>query len=377
MAELKLAGLGLRSYGDVIFNTDGAFDIGKAGATRPRNIYFTNAIIGTTALATPSALSATQFTAFASTVSGATLMGYGTTGDVTLKNRAGTTVAYVGPNTTKFWMAGDAAVAGALTAGAASFTTGTFSGSVVLGGDAVAATREITLNTAAGQYRGINWKTAGVDRWTWRVGGDAESGANAGTNLALIAFTDVGGVVGLALAITRSTMAATFGGSVGIGGALADSYLLDVQGSGASANFIRARDNRAQATARGGFLSLSGYNNDAATAVTDFARIYGRKVNSTTADTKGKFELYTDSGAGLALAITVSETQAVTLAAGLTVGTGFGCNTKAAQTAYASGGALAAYGAGANGFDSGANASALHAMVVSIRAALVANGILS
>ena len=55
----------------------------------------------------------------------------------------------------------------------------------------------------------------------------------------------------------------------------------------------------------------------------------------------------------------------------------FGCNTKAAQGAYASGGALAAYGAGANGLDSGANMSALHALVVAIRAALVANGIMS
>jgi hypothetical protein len=68
----------------------------------------------------------------------------------------------------------------------------------------------------------------------------------------------------------------------------------------------------------------------------------------------------------------------VTLQAGAVTATaGFGCNTKAAQTAYASGGALAAYGTGAYGFDSGANASALHAMVVSIRAALVANGIMS
>lgn len=55
----------------------------------------------------------------------------------------------------------------------------------------------------------------------------------------------------------------------------------------------------------------------------------------------------------------------------------FGCNTKAAQTAYASGGALAAYGAGANGLDSGANMAALHALVVAMRAALVANGIMS
>lgn len=64
-------------------------------------------------------------------------------------------------------------------------------------------------------------------------------------------------------------------------------------------------------------------------------------------------------------------------AGGFTVVAGFGCNGAAAQTAYASGGALAAYGAGANGLDTGANMSALHALVVKIRAALVANGIMS
>ena len=61
----------------------------------------------------------------------------------------------------------------------------------------------------------------------------------------------------------------------------------------------------------------------------------------------------------------------------VTVYGGFGCNGQTAQTAYASGGALAAYAAGANGLSSGAEMSALHAMVVSIRAALVANGIMS
>ena len=66
-----------------------------------------------------------------------------------------------------------------------------------------------------------------------------------------------------------------------------------------------------------------------------------------------------------------------TLGGTLTVTGAFGCNTKAAQTAYVSGGALAAYGAGANGLDSGANMSALHALVVNIRAALVADGIMS
>jgi hypothetical protein len=55
----------------------------------------------------------------------------------------------------------------------------------------------------------------------------------------------------------------------------------------------------------------------------------------------------------------------------------FGCNAAVAQTAYASGGALAAYATGAFGLNSDANMSALHAMVVKIRAALVANGIMS
>ena len=61
----------------------------------------------------------------------------------------------------------------------------------------------------------------------------------------------------------------------------------------------------------------------------------------------------------------------------VTIAAGLGCNGKSAQTAYASGGALAAYGTGAYGFDTAAHASALYAMVVSIRAALVANGIMS
>jgi hypothetical protein len=56
---------------------------------------------------------------------------------------------------------------------------------------------------------------------------------------------------------------------------------------------------------------------------------------------------------------------------------GFSCNNVTPQSAYPSGGALAAYGAGANGFDTGAHASELHALVVKIRAALVANGIMS
>lgn len=57
--------------------------------------------------------------------------------------------------------------------------------------------------------------------------------------------------------------------------------------------------------------------------------------------------------------------------------TGFGCNGAAVQTAYASGGALNAYSTGAFGLNSDANMSAMHALVVAMRAALVANGIMS
>jgi hypothetical protein len=62
---------------------------------------------------------------------------------------------------------------------------------------------------------------------------------------------------------------------------------------------------------------------------------------------------------------------------GLTVGSGFGANGAAPQTAFASGGALTVYGAGANGFVTAGQASALYALVVAMRAALVADGIMS
>lgn len=61
----------------------------------------------------------------------------------------------------------------------------------------------------------------------------------------------------------------------------------------------------------------------------------------------------------------------------LTVTGAFGCNSKTAQTAYASGGALAAYTTGAFGLDSDAHMTSLYNLVVAMRAALVANGIMS
>lgn len=114
---------------------------------------FSTKLVSSTALATPSALAATAFNAFASTVSGAVLMGYGTTGDVTLKNRAGTTVAYVGPNTTKFWLAGDLAVTGAVTGVTTLAMNGALSGATT-----ITSTSDVMAGAAA--YLGFTGRAA-------------------------------------------------------------------------------------------------------------------------------------------------------------------------------------------------------------------------
>lgn len=64
-------------------------------------------------------------------------------------------------------------------------------------------------------------------------------------------------------------------------------------------------------------------------------------------------------------------------ATGLKVAVAFGCNNATPQAAAASGAALAAYAAGANGLSSGANMQALVDKVIAMDAALKANGILS
>ena len=96
------------------------------------------------ALATPSALSATGSRSFASTVSGAALMGYGTTNDVSLMNRAGTVCLGVGPNTTNINIPATLNVTGLLTA-----STGVYAN----------ATASDTPNTGAGNMQGSasNW----------------------------------------------------------------------------------------------------------------------------------------------------------------------------------------------------------------------------
>lgn len=109
---------GIVQAGDVASGTFGAFIPDTGTYTFPTQVNFGTKLVSTTALATPSALAATAMNLFASTVSGATLMGFGTTNDVSLKNRAGTTVLGVGPNTTAVNVVGGPVSFGTAQAGA-------------------------------------------------------------------------------------------------------------------------------------------------------------------------------------------------------------------------------------------------------------------
>lgn len=77
------------------------------GTANIAGITYQTALGSLTNYNTPSAFTVTLSSQFANTVAGATLMGYGTTGDVTLKNRAGTSVLYVVANTNDVYIAGN------------------------------------------------------------------------------------------------------------------------------------------------------------------------------------------------------------------------------------------------------------------------------
>lgn len=88
------------------------------------------------------------------------------------------------------------------------------SDSVTIGGGAVAATRSLSINTAAGQYRALYFQTAGLNRWIFTVSTDPETGSNAGANFLVMARSDDGTPVGTVLSITRATLLAAFGGGL-------------------------------------------------------------------------------------------------------------------------------------------------------------------
>jgi hypothetical protein len=86
----------------------------------------------------------------------------------------------------------------------------TFTGGVSVDRTGQAAATSITISRDAGFLGTLTWQTGGVVRWRIQANGVAESGADAGSDLGLVAFSDAGAQLGNALTIARATRIVDF-----------------------------------------------------------------------------------------------------------------------------------------------------------------------
>jgi hypothetical protein len=63
----------------------------------------------------------------------------------------------------------------------------------------------LNIGAAAGQYRIIYFNSGFLARWSIATSGEAESGSNAGSNLAIDSYSDAGGFLAAVLSINRAT----------------------------------------------------------------------------------------------------------------------------------------------------------------------------
>jgi hypothetical protein len=93
-------------------------------------------------------------------------------------------------------------------------TGGTLSGDLIVDGAATFAPG-VLINGAVGSSRNILGQTGGQNRWAIELGTSTdETGANAGSNFALVRYSDAGAVLGNVLTFNRSTGQAAFNGTV-------------------------------------------------------------------------------------------------------------------------------------------------------------------
>jgi hypothetical protein len=87
-------------------------------------------------------------------------------------------------------------------------------------------TGNLNISKAAGNARDIIGQTAGSNRWILRLGGNAaESGSNAGSDFALVPYSDAGAALANAITITRATGATLFNGPVTLAAANSALYI--------------------------------------------------------------------------------------------------------------------------------------------------------
>lgn len=75
----------------------------------------------------------------------------------------------------------------------------------------------VALYYTAPAQSAIQWLASSSPRWQWFTDGSAETGANAGSNMALGAYSDAGAYLGTYATFTRATGALTLSGSISHG----------------------------------------------------------------------------------------------------------------------------------------------------------------
>lgn len=87
---------------------------------------------------------------------------------------------------------------------------------VFVGDGVVVDSARLYVNAPAGTSKAIVFRSGAIARWVLDATGDAESGANAGTSLAITSFDDAGGVIDNPITIARAA-----GSAIVLGGAAA------------------------------------------------------------------------------------------------------------------------------------------------------------
>ncbi len=97
--------------------------------------------------------------------------------------------------------------AGGLMADNAGLTFSTSNDNLVVG-DGTTVGALIAVNGPVASNRNLTFRTAGGNRWVWNVTGIAESGADAGSNISLLAYDDSAVLIGTVLSVVRAASGA-------------------------------------------------------------------------------------------------------------------------------------------------------------------------